>query len=227
MANLNEGHRERLKNRFLQEGLGSFDDHTVFELLLFYAVPRRDTNKIAHELVNRFGSLANVLEAGIEDLCKVKGIGENSATLIKLMVPMMQRYLEDKNAPQLVLDTSAKAGEFLKSKYIGRTEEVVFILCLDSRKALISCNQINEGSVNATELSIRKIIEAVITHNATTVIISHNHPRGHALPSSGDVSTTMKIYDTLKAMNIVLLDHIIVAGDLDYVSMSDSGYFNR
>lgn len=218
---MHDGHRERMKNRFCENGLGGFDDHNILELLLFYALPRKDTNLVAHSLLEAFGSLAEVLEAPEEELMKIEGIGENAATLLRLIPEVSRRYLMDKNKFGNVLDSTKKAGEYLVARYMYERDEVVYAICLDSKKQVICCKEMSRGVANSTVVSIRKIIELALAKNATGIIISHNHVCGLALPSRDDEMTTKQIRDALSSVGIRLVDHIIVAGD-DFISMSES-----
>lgn len=219
---IHDGHRERLKNKLLEQGLDVFDDHTVLELLLFYATPRKDTNPLAHELMNMFGSLEAVFEAPAEELYKTTGIGENAVTLLKLIPEVSRRYAIDKNKFDDILDSTKKAGDFLVARYMYERDEVVYVICLDSKCGVICCKELARGVANSAAISIRKIAELALSKNATSVIISHNHVSGLALPSFDDEMTTKRIKTALDSMGIILRDHIIVAGD-DYISMADSG----
>jgi len=211
-----------MKNRFLEHGLDNFDDHNVLELLLFYALPRRDLNPLAHALLERFGSLSGVLEAPIEDLKRVPGIGENAAILLKLIPQVSRRYMMSKNSGCDILDSVTKAGQYLLPLFMYERDEVVYMICLDAKRKVICCRELSRGVVNTAEISVRKIVEIALSNNATSVIISHNHTSGIALPSYEDEMTTLQIKAALEMVGIALADHIIVAGD-DYVSLAESG----
>ena len=218
---MHDGHRERIKKRFLEQGLDGFDDHNVLELLLFYALPRQDTNPLAHALLDHFGSLDAVLEAPREELLKVPGIGENAATLLQLVPAVSRRYEMTKNDFGEILDSTQKAGDYLTARYLYERDEVVCVICLDAKRRVLCCKNLFRGDVNSAGVSVRKIAELAIAKNASAVILSHNHTSGIALPSREDEQTTKRIKTALEAMNIELLDHIIVAGD-DYISMAES-----
>lgn len=218
-----KGHRERLKQRFLEEGLDNFTDIQVLELLLFYAIPQKDTNPIAHALLDRFGSLSQVLDAPVEELKKVTGIKDNAATLLSL-VTQLSRYYQVNCAQRVeILTTLEACGKYLVPYFFGRNNETVFLLCLDAKCKVLCCREVGEGSINSASISIRKIVETALGTNATTVILAHNHPSGVALPSTEDVQTTRRIAAALGAVEVHLADHIVVA-DGDYVSMAQSGY---
>lgn len=217
-----KGHRERLKKRFLEQGLDHFTDVQALELLLFYAIPLKDTNPIAHGLLDHFGSLAQVLEASPEELKKVSGISDHGAALLHLVVEMGRFY--QVNAAQRTdrLTTLDACGEYMVPYFFGRTRETVFLLCLDAKCKVLCCKEIGEGSVNSASVSIRKIVETALGANATTVVLAHNHPSGVAVPSGEDMETTKRVAAALAAVEIHLADHIVVA-EGDYVSMAQSG----
>ena len=220
---MHTGHRERLKQRFLEEGLDNFTDVQALELLLFYGIVRQDTNPIAHNLIEHFGSLSQVLEASPAELKKVKGISEHTAILLNL-IPQLGRYYQvDCTQRMEILPTLDACGAYLVPRFFGRTRETVFLLCLDAKCKVLCCKEVGEGSVNAASISQRKVVETALTANATTVVLAHNHPSGIALPSDEDVQTTRRIAAALQAVEIQLADHIVVA-EGDYVSMVQSGY---
>ena len=218
---MHEGHRARVKQRFREEGLDHFTDIQALELLLFYAVPRADTNPIAHRLLEHFGSLSQVLEASVEELCKVQGVGENGALLLTLIPQMGRFYMVDRSSRITVLPTLEQCAEYLVPRFFGRKVETVFLLCLDAKCKLLCCKELGEGGTNSTGISIRKVVETAIGVNASTVVLAHNHPSGVAVPSPEDIQTTRRIAMALQAVEITLADHIIVA-DNDYVSIAMS-----
>lgn len=222
MTQLHKGHRDRLKERFLLEGLDHFKDHAILEFLLFYAIPRRDTNEISHRLIQQFGSLSGVLDAPVEELCKVEGIGISSATLLAMIPDLCRVYLNDKYSTGELLNTTAKLGEYLRHKFIGRENETIMLLCLDNKCKPLRCEIIGEGTVDTVGVSPRRIVDLAVRVGATSVVLAHNHPKGFAIPSNKDVSMTKTLYQTLIAVGITLLDHVIVAQG-DYYSMADAG----
>ena len=227
MPMTHEGHRERLRERFRKEGLANFQPHEVLEFLLTYSISRRDTNPIAHNLLDRFGSLEGVLEASEEELMEVDGVGERSATLIHLMPALSAYYLNDKNSrSHFICDSTSKMGQYLIPKYLGKAEECSYLLSLNNRKQLISCDLVGHGSVSSSPIYFRKVSQILLRHQATAAVISHNHPKGFALPSSEDIQVTRMLADFTRHLEVELLDHIIVSGT-DYVSLRDSGVFAR
>ena len=218
------GHRTRVKKRFRAEGLDHFDEIHVLELLLFYCVPRVDTNPLAHRLLDHFGSLSQVLDAPAEELEKVEGVGENISTFLSL-VTATGRYYSVKRATQnKIVSSVEECGDFLLPYFYGRRNETVFLLCLDAKCKVICCKEVGEGSVNSANIPIRRIVEMALGANATTVVLAHNHPSGIAVPSSDDVQTTHRVAKALRVVDITLFDHIIVA-EGDYTSMTQSGKY--
>ena len=222
---VHDGHREKMRGRFLETGLDAFAEHEALELLLFYAIPRKDTNPIAHALMERYGTLDAVLSAPVEDLMRVEGIGESAAVLLKLVPKVMQKARLTANK-ETILNSTDKAGAFLLERFRGEKNEVIYQLCLDRKGKLLSCRRLNEGGADSTELNIRRLVENALLVSASAVILSHNHPSGIALPSTEDYATTEKVQSALRMIGVELVDHIIVA-DEDFVSMADSGILKR
>ncbi len=215
---MHEGHRKRLKARLKEEGLEHFSEINILELLLFYSIPRRDTNPIAHALLDKYDNLANVLEAEFDDLLDVDGITENSASLITMLVPLYRRYMSIKSQPGRIIEDLADAAEYLTHTYLGEKNEVVKLMAMDSKGKLIGTYRLFEGNFNSVDINMRRLVETVILSKASSVILAHNHPDGIALPSEQDVATTRKIFHVLKDISVDLLDHIIIA-DGDFVSI--------
>ena len=226
--NPHKGHRERVKRRFETEGLDHFEAHNVLELLLFYSIPQKDTNPIAHALINRFGSVSGVLDAPPEQLLEVPGVTPNSVGLLKLIPQLCRRYYQEKADIRLPEDKDIleRIGTRLVAACIGRTVETAFLLCYDNAMKELFFDIISEGTADTVMLLCRRVVEVAIRVNASAVIIAHNHPGGFAIPSQADVSMTHQLSKLLGGISIRLLDHIIVAGD-DFVSMAQSGVFAR
>lgn len=219
--NVHEGHRERMRKRWEKDGFSGFADHEILEFLLFFSIPRADANTIAHELLKRFGSLAAVLESPCEELMTVQGMGSKSAVLLHMIPGLCGRYLESCTEEGIPMDSVERACEFLKPRFVGKTEEIVLLISLDSKRKLIACDHLYTGTVNAAQISVRKVMEVALRRTATGIILAHNHPGGLALPSGEDIQSTKQIADALRTVRIPLLDHIIYAeGEL--VSMAES-----
>ena len=185
-------------------------------------MPRRDTNTLAHALLDRFGSLWGVLEAGREDLESVSGIGPNAAALLRLIPAVSRRYMVDKTPEGEPVDSPTAAGRYFVPRFAYEREEVVLALLLDARKRPLLCQELSRGTVNAAEISARRLAELALAYHASAVILSHNHLSGVALPSAEDEISTAQIRRALGLLGVELCDHIIVAG-CDYVSMAESG----
>lgn len=221
---IHDGHRQRLKERFRREGLDNFDEVNVLELLLFYCVPRVDTNPLAHALLEHFGSLAQVLDARVEELEKVPGVGPNVATFLSLLTEVGRYYQVRLSEPGQILRSIDQCGKFMLPYFYGRENETVFLLCLDAKCKVICCKKVGEGSVNSANIPIRRIVEMALGANATTVVLAHNHPSGLAIPSADDIQTTQKVARALEAVEIILADHIVVSKE-DFVSIVQSQYY--
>ena len=220
---IHDGHREKMRQRFLKSGLDAFADHEALELLLYYAIPRRDTNPIAHALMERYGSLSAVLAAPVEDLKKVEGVGESAAILLKL-APQLYRKAKMSDAEQeTILSSVERVGAYLLERFAGEKNEVVDQLCLDRKGKLLVCKKLGEGGVTSADLDIRRLVENALLTGASAVVLAHNHPSGVALPSRDDYAATDRAKTALAVVGVALTDHIIVA-DGDFVSMADSGY---
>ena len=221
-TNPHEKHRKRSKELFLADGFSeNTPEHKILEMLLFYSIPRIDTNEIAHNLINRFGSIAKVIDAPAKELVKVKGIGENSAALIKLMSPIINRYINEKKKTLRGVRSMDEIFDFVLNKYITFTDEVFAITSFNAAGEILDFDVINSGDLTSVGFSMRKIIEIVIERKATAVVISHNHPHGNAVPSNEDIASTMKIKEVLEGIGVKLLDHIIIA-EGDGVSLRQS-----
>ncbi len=219
---IHDGHRQRMKKRFLEHGLGNFDDVNVLELLLFYAQPRQDTNELAHALMERFGSLSAVLESSPSELKSVSGIGDNAVGLLHLIPAISRRYMIRKTPESEPINDAASAGRYFIPRFMYETAEVALALMLDARNRPIACRELSRGVVNAAEISSRKLAEMCLEHRASSVILAHNHLSGVAMPSVEDDLCTRQLQRALLLIGVDLSDHVIVAG-CDYVSMRESG----
>jgi DNA repair protein RadC len=220
---MHQGHRERIRKKFTSHGLDNFEDHEILELMLFYAVPRKDTNEIAHKLINTFGSIPAVFDAPINLLKEVDGVGEVAAVFIKLIPELTRIYSERKFSTSNHSLELKNLCDKLCLKFIGRTEEIVAIMLFDAKGKLIYDGIVNKGTVNAVDMYFRKIIELIVLYNACSLILAHNHPSGFAVPSQADMDSTKQLSKILHNMRVTFVDHIIVA-DGDYVSMRDCGF---
>lgn len=219
---VHDGHRDRMRRRFLANGLNGFADHEVLELLLYYAIPRGDVNPLAHALMDRFGSLSGVLAAPAELLAQVEGVGERTAMLLRLVPQIAQMARLADMEREVALNTREKIGDYLLELFSRERNEAVYQVCLDGKGKLLACRRLGEGSASAVNLDVRKIVQNAIVFCACSVILAHNHPSGVALPSHEDRVATRMVREALETMGVRLVDHVIVA-DNDYVSMAESG----
>ena len=219
---MHEGHRQRLKKRFLAEGFTSFQDHEVLELLLFYAIPQGDINPIAHRLLEKFSTISGVFGASVTELCTVKGIKEHSAVFLKTIPAFSQFYASLATREKKAIITSFDAGQYVCSMIGGLTKEVFAIICLDAQRKVIAFEILEEGTVSHSNVSPRKVVECAIRNNASQVILAHNHPSGTLMASENDRIITAKLCDLLEGMDIMVVDHIIATYNDKYLSMADS-----
>lgn len=209
-ANVHAGHRKRMREKFFQQGIDVFGDHEILEMLLYYVLPQKNTNDIAHNLIEHFGSFSAVLEADKEALISQPYITENAAFLIKVMLPVYKRYIKSVAEEKKMFESTDEIADFLRSKYVGNTHESVYSLFFDAEGKLIVCKKLNDGDISSSFFDLRKLASAALETKATSVIISHNHPHGVALPSREDVAITQKAFDLLKSLKVKLSDHIIL-----------------
>jgi DNA repair protein RadC len=241
MTTSHEGHRARLRERFVGSGLPAFHDHEVLELLLGYAIPRRDVKAIAKSLLSEFHTLAAVFDASREDLVRIDGIGERAAVLIRLIPRLLERYQQDRWGDTESISSTSDAVAYLRSLLSTEREEVFYLLALNSRNALIAREalgggggnrpgtrlvareQLQRGTVNRAAVFPRLVVEAALKHRATAVILAHNHPGGDCRPSSADRQLTLKLKKILSDLDIALHDHIIIAGPDKSYSFAQQG----
>ena len=222
-GNLHAGHREKLRRRFMDEnGFDHFADHQILELLLFYAEPRKDTNPLAHQLLDEFGSLKGVLEARPEMLMKVKGIGDKAATLISMVVPLTRVWNRcAMNAPNRI-GNSRDAEKYCMSMLAGHRTERFYVIALNARCQVLGRRKISDGSLSEVSAYPRLVMETALNYNAHSVLLSHNHPGGTCAPSPEDIASTQQLQRLLNGVGILVLDHIIIAGSNAY-SMIEHG----
>ena len=221
---MHDGHRRRMRERFRLEGIEGFAPHEVLELLLFYARARGDVNPLAHRLLDAFGSLKGVLEAPVDQLCAVEGVGEETATLISLMVPLFRRYelclCEEKERLSHFRDVE----EYCRALLTGLQRERFYVISLSTQLRVLGRRIVGEGSLAEVPAYPRLVVETALNHNAYGVILCHNHPGGEAVPSYGDVEVSRELESVLSKLGIVLMDHIIVSDGETYSMMLHGDY---
>ena len=218
---IHAGHRSRVKTEFLARGLEGWPDYRALELLLFYAIPQGDVNDLAHVLIDRFGSLAGVLDASADELKKVPGVGEHTAVLLRLIPALSGRYLEGRSSMGQIVNTPEAAAGVLKPYFFGAQNEMVYILCLDSKGKLLGVRKVSEGSIFASDINIRRIAEEAMGLRAAAIYLAHNHISNLAFPSAADWQATDVIRAALAPLGLELIDHIIFV-DGDAVSLRQS-----
>lgn len=215
------GHRQRVRKKFIENGFDVFEPHEALEMFLFYAIPRKDTNPLAHCLLDRYLTIGGVCDAPIDELMEEFGLSESAAAYIKMLPEMSRLYNESKMSDDNIIDYE-NLGKLFQTKFIGRTSEAVALMLGDAKGKMIYFNIISKGSLNSSDMPIRKIVDLSLRHNAKTAFIAHNHPSGTALPSHSDLLTTQTVRETLLSVGVDLIDHFIITDD-DYVSLRDSG----
>ncbi len=225
MGNIHDGHRERLRERFISEGLDGFDEHQALELLLTYVIPRGDVNPIAHALITMFGSLGGVLSANARDLMRVNGIGERGAVFLSMIHAVTRRLQSENRRGRPQLKTPMAAGEYALGLLWRFKNEALCVICLDSAKRVLHTEKLPEGTVGETVIYPRQVVEIAIRSGAKGVILAHNHPSGDTTPSKNDIDTTDKIHSALEPIGIALIDHIIV-GDGRFFSFLKAAEFS-
>lgn len=221
MAEYSEGHRKRLKEKYLINSESIVHDYEILELLLTYSIPRKDVKPTAKRLLEHFGSLENVINASPDQLQKVDGIGTSSAILVSLVGNINKRADRSKNLKITKIDNCRMAEKYFENLLSNEKYEKLAVMCLDNSSRIISCKTTAEGTVNFIEFNPRRIVEAIITDNASKIIIAHNHPKGNEHPSENDINFTLKLRDLLRPLGIELCDHIIV-GERKTLSMRSS-----
>ena len=216
-AAIHTGHREKMRDRFIHDkGFENFEDHQILELLLFYANSRSDTNPLAHTLLDEFGSLKGVLEARPEQLMQVKGIGKQQAVLLSMVVPLTRVWHRCAMESPNRIGNSREAENYCLSILAGERTERFYVVSLNAKCKVLGRRKISEGSLSEVSAYPRMVMETALNYNAHSVLLCHNHPGGTCAPSPEDVSSTIQLQRLLNGVGILVLDHIIVAGDRTY-----------
>lgn len=221
--NIHKGHRERLRERFLQEGPDGFADHEILEMLLYGIIPRGDTNSTAHMLLHEFGSLSNLLEADPAEIMNTAGVGKGTAVFLSLIHEMLRRFQKEKLEQKATLTSSMRAAEYCYALLAHCMTERFYVICLDSKRRVIHTTKIADGSVVEAFVQPRMVMEAALRYRAAGVVLCHNHPGGNARPSFADLDLTASLRELLNMVGIQTVDHIIVAENNQYYSFSENG----
>lgn len=221
MSNIHEGHRDRMRRRFLQEGADGMATHEVLEMLLYGSIPRGDTNAIAHHLLNEFGSITNLLEADPDEIAKVAGVGMKSAVFLSLVHEMVRRYEKEKLDMKPALLSLGKSVEYCRGLLAFRPRECFYAVYMDSRRQVLHTTKVGEGSVNDTAVSPRIVVEKALRYKATALLLCHNHPNGSVKPSLMDIDLTARLKKMLQPLGVEVSDHIII-GENQYFSFFEN-----
>ena len=211
--NVHAGHRKRLRHRFLNHGIENFESHQVLELMLFYAIPHKDTNPLAHRLLQRFGSLAGIMDATVEELMSVEGVGENTAIYLKMFPAVFRQYELSRDYRRGCFDTLEKVGTYAKKLFIGATVEQVYLLMFNNRLQLIDTYKLSVGTVNQAPVLPRMVVERALGNHASSVVMVHNHPYGNTITTREDIEITHIVEGACNLVGINFLDHLVVAGN--------------
>lgn len=222
--NPHEGHRARMKKRFLENGFQGMEQHEVLELLLYYAIPRKDVNPLAHRLIDRYGGLSQVCDTPIDLLQEDFGLTESSAMLLK-MVPELARIYAESRLDLRYIDRQ-QAVDLFRPRFIGATVEKLAVALSDAKDRLLLCDVIFEGAVSATQVPVRKIAGLALRHNAKYVYLAHNHPSGLCVPSRQDLEATRLISETLSNIGVMLVDHLIFTAT-EHFSIRSHPHFSK
>ena len=215
------GHRNRVKQEFLARGLDGWPDHRVLELLLFYAIPQGDVNSLAHNLMDRFGSLSSVLDASMEELKKVPGVGDHTAFFLHMFPAILGRYQCSRTQRNSIIHSAEDAYPWLAPYFFGAKNEMVYVLCLDGKRQVLGVRKVAEGSIQMAEMNARRIAEEALGMRATKIYVAHNHVSNLAFPSQADWLATDTLRAILGSIGVDLVDHLIFV-DGDMVSLQDS-----
>ncbi len=221
---MHDGHRHRMRERFRKEGLEAFAPHEVLELLLFYTRPRGDVNPLAHRLLDTFGNLRGVLEAPVDQLCTVSGIGEETAVLISMLVPFFRRYECCLGEETQRLANYRQVIDYCRGLLLGLRKERFYVICVSPKMMLLGQRIVGEGDLSEVPAYPRQVLETALSLNAYGVILCHNHPGGPARPSDGDLAVTRRMETLLTQVGIRLVDHVIVADQGTYSMAAHMDY---
>ena len=215
------GHRQRMLESYLSAGLDGFSEVQTLEFLLGYAVVRKDVNPLAHALLEEFGSLSRVLSAPLDRLLRVPGVGPRTAALLRLVPELWQRCEIGQKEKSLYLRSTGEIGRYLAARSVGLREERAWLLSLDAGCRFLECRELCRGAVNAVNLPYRKVVEAALLANASSVVLAHNHTSGVLLPSVEDLEFTRGLKHALELVDVLLADHMLLSGG-NYLSMRAS-----
>lgn len=210
---LHDGHRERMRQEFLQGGLDAFSEVRTLELLLFFSRPQGDVNPLAHTLLDTFGSLAGVLDASPEALARVPGVGKNTIVLLKLFPALSAKYLASRARKTLDGSTLEGLREIFMPCFFGARNEMSYLACFDNSFKLLGVRKLSEGGPSASDISLRRLVSTALSLNADIIVLAHNHPNGDPSPSEQDLSSTQQLVQYLQPLELRLHDHVILTDE--------------
>ncbi|MCL2056765.1 MAG: DNA repair protein RadC [Oscillospiraceae bacterium] len=222
MPSVHDKHRRRVKDEFLLGGMEHFPEHKVLELLLFYALPRGDTNELAHTLISRFGSLSGAIDAPMDLLCEEKGVGPETATYLNVLSGAFKKYAQSLSGAGRMITDSTAAKEFMQLRFMGESVEHLYFAGLGANGRVLFCKRLSEGSPDTVGVTPSAVVKAALRADAAKVVLAHNHPYGICNPSGADLRTTQILAEELRRVDVELMDHIIVAAD-GVCSMREQG----
>lgn len=220
---VHDGHRARMRERFFENGFDGFSEHEILEMLLYFTIPRKNTNEIAHDILDEYMTLANVFDADPQSLINITGLSENSATLLTMIPHLFRVYEASKYTKENLLHNTESIGQYAVSLFKDKVNEEFALICLDSNRRVHWSGIIAKGVIDRIDAYPRRVMGEVIKHNAKTVIFAHNHPHGTLMPSVSDKEATRQLTEILKTIDVTVLDHIIVSGNRFY-SMAEMGF---
>lgn len=223
--NPNKGHRQRVKERYLANcNLDNFQDYEVLELMLFYAYPMKDTKPIAKKLISQFGSLHNLLSASPQQIVEESGLTENVAIFLTLFNNVSRQAIKNYYKKGKIINSMTDAMELLEGILSGQPYESFFMVSLNSSNKVLAVDRMSDGNKNSALVTIENVVKKALLHDASFVIIGHNHPSGYCEPSKDDYDFTYSVMKSLESVKITLKDHIIICGKKNF-SFAKVRYF--
>jgi len=218
----NKGHRQRLREKFLKNGLGGFLDYEIIELLLTLGTPRKDCKQSAKDALKKFGSLKAVLEAEPAELKEIKGIGDNNVFGLKIAQSVSRRYLADRIIDQDFIRSADEVIDYLKHNLRDKSREVFLVIYLNGRNQILKMEELFQGTLTTSAVYPREVVKRALVNDAAALVFVHNHPSGNPNPSKDDLTITKKLKEAAQAIDVSVHDHLIIAGN-DVYSFADHG----
>ncbi|MGI6153132.1 MAG: RadC family protein [Christensenellaceae bacterium] len=226
MIDIHTGHRERLRKQFLKSPPEALNDHQLLELLLFYAIPQKDTNPLAHRLLDKFGSLQNLLNASPADIMLVDGVGEYTAVLFGVLSELSRRHWFSGKDQHTQITSIDSAAEYARAYLAGKPYEQFYVFCLDTQYRVKNAECLSTGTTREAAVYIRQVVQSVLRAGTEKILVAHNHPGGKPSPSKSDIQTTLDIKNAMDAIQIEFMDHIII-GENEYFSFAAEMQLDR